>query len=114
MLSHGRRALIALAAATGLIVAGCTNSGATGAAPETKTGTDTAKPAASAAAASPAKSEAPLEITGKFALAPNHGGWGTNVTATASGLKAQTSYDLIWTTVTGSWQLSADKTEYKG
>lgn len=114
MLSHGRRALIALAAATGLIVAGCTNSGATGAAPETKTGADTAKPAASAAAASPAKSEAPLEITGKFALAPNHGGWGTKVTATASGLKAQTSYDVIWTTVNGSWQLSADKTEYKG
>jgi hypothetical protein len=112
-MSNGRRALIILVAATGLIAMACTDQGATGAAPDAKASDTPAKPAASAAAAA-TPSEAPLEITGKFGLAPTHGGWGTNVTATASGLKAQTAYDVIWTTVDGKWALNADKTEYKG
>ena len=113
MFVRGRRALFALVAATGLIAIACTNQGATGAAPQTKGTTDTAKPAASAAA-NPTATEAPMELTGKFALAPSHGGWGTAVTATASGLKAQTAYNVVWTTVNGKWSLSADQTEYKG
>lgn len=110
-MSSGRRALIVLVAATGLIAMACTDQGATGAAPGTKASDEQAKPSASAAAA---PSEAPLKITGTFGLAPTHGGWGTSVTATASGLTAQSAYDVIWTTVDGAWALSADKTEYKG
>src|SRR5512140_80348 len=73
------------------------------------------KPAASGSAAAAATpSEAPIEILGKFGLSPVHGPWGTTVTASASNLKGQTPYDIVWTTVTGKWVLSADQSEYKG
>lgn len=74
-----------------------------------------AKPAASgSAAAAVTPSEAPIEILGKFGLSPVRGPWGTTVTASASNLKGQTPYDIVWTTVTGKWVLSADQSEYKG
>lgn len=73
-----------------------------------------AKPSAAASGAAATASEAPLEIMGKFGLAPVNGPWGTTVSATASGLKGQTPYDIVWTTVSGKWLLSADQSEYKG
>ncbi len=72
------------------------------------------QPAANAASASPAATTAPMEITGKFAIAPMHGPWGTSVTASASGLKPQTRYDVVWTTVNGAWKLSDDRASYLG
>lgn len=87
-----------------------------GSSPAANQPADTAR--AGAASASPAASATPsgpkLELLGKFALSPEHGPWGTKVNATATGLKANTKYDVVWTTVDGSWQLSDDKTEYKG
>ena len=80
-----------------------------------------AKPAAVASAAPTAVPSAPAvpaaqpqEITGKFALAPEHGAWDTKVTATASGLRPQTSYDLVWTTGKVAWKLSEDRSKYLG
>jgi hypothetical protein len=75
----------------------------------------TPKPAASAAAAaSPQPSTQPLEIVGKFALEPAHGPWDTPVTATASGLKPATKYDLVWTTGKVQWKLSDDRSKFVG
>ncbi len=70
--------------------------------------------ASSAPAAKPTASQQPLEITGKLALAPAHGPWDTTVTATASGLKPATKYDLVWTTAAGTWTLSEDRSKYVG
>ncbi len=74
------------------------------------------KPAAASApagASAPAAQQA-LDVTGKFALAPQHGPWDTTVTATASGLKAQTKYDLVWGTGKVRWKLSEDKSKFLG
>ncbi len=71
-----------------------------------------AQAASTGAPASP--SPAPLVLTGSFALTPAHGPWGTPVTATAGGLRAATAYDVVWTTVKGAWQLSEDRSAYKG
>ena len=75
----------------------------------------TPKPAASAAAAaSPQPSTQPLEIVGKFSLDPAHGPWDTPVTATASGLRPATKYDLVWTTGKVQWKLSDDRSKFLG
>ncbi len=81
---------------------------------------EAAAPASSGAPAAPAASaavnapEQPMELIGKFGLDPARGPWGTVVTATGSALKPNSAYDLKWTSVTGSWKLSPDKSEYKG
>jgi hypothetical protein len=75
----------------------------------------TPKPTASVAAAASAQpSIQPQEIVGKFALEPAHGPWDTPVTATASGLKPSTKYDLIWTTGKVQWKLSDDRSKFLG
>jgi len=75
----------------------------------------TPKPTASvAAAASTQPSIQPQEIVGKFSLEPAHGPWDTPVTATASGLKPSTKYDLIWTTGKVQWKLSDDRSKFLG
>jgi hypothetical protein len=51
---------------------------------------------------------------GKFALSPATGPWGTEVVATAQGLAPATAYEVVWTTVAGSWALSPDRSEYIG
>ncbi len=80
-------------------------------------------PRAQATAAPPAATEAPkpsgsatpkLEVTGKFALEPMKGAWDAPVTATASGLKPATQYDLVWTTGKAQWKLSEDRSKYVG
>ncbi len=114
MRAAGRPAIAALVAIA-LVLGACSE--ASRLAPVATTGAAAATKAASAGvttAPAPAASEAPLEIMGKFGLSPLHGPWGTSVAASGSGLKAQTPYDLVWTTVTGKWVLSADQTEYKG
>lgn len=73
---------------------------------------ESAKPSAAASAA--AAVSKPIELVGKFAVLPARGPLGTSVTATASGLRPQAKYEIVWTTVTGSWKLSEDKTAYLG
>ncbi|HYK97543.1 MAG TPA: hypothetical protein VEU77_04040, partial [Candidatus Acidoferrales bacterium] len=78
----------------------------------------TAKPAATATAAvgsaAPSASVQPLEVIGKFDVSPAHGAWDTKVTATATGMKANTQYDLTWLTGKVTWKLSDDKSKYLG
>ncbi len=109
-----RRVAVAIAAA--LFLAACS----TTTAPSTKSQdvAATAKPAATAtaavASAAPSASIQPMEVTGKFALEPAHGAWDTKVTATATGLKPTTKYDLVWVTGKVAWKLSDDKSKYLG
>ncbi len=75
----------------------------------------TPKPAASAAAtASAQQSIQAQEIVGKFSLDPARGPWDTPVTATASGLRPATKYDLAWTTGKVQWKLSDDRSKFLG
>jgi len=75
----------------------------------------TPKPAASATAAASAQpSTQAMEIVGKFSLDPARGPWDTPVTATASGLKPATKYDLVWTTGKVQWKLSDDRSKFLG
>lgn len=69
--------------------------------------------------AAPAPNDAPgapgaFTPIGEFDLSPASGPWGTQVVASATGLSPATTYDLMWTTVEGSWQLSEDRSEYLG
>ncbi len=94
--------------------------GGTGPGASTSGPAATAQAAASTAAASAKPAGAapsttkPLELVGKFALSPAHGPLGTPVTAMGSGLKPQTRYDVVWTSVEGSWKLNEDRTAYLG
>ncbi len=111
MSRHERLARMAIMLVAAALVAACTTPTTT--APTNGTqplAAGTAKPSATAAAASPQ----PLQIVGKFAVEPAHGPWDTKVTATASGLAPNTKYDLVWTTATGSWKLSDDRSKYVG
>lgn len=108
---HERLARLAIAlAATALVAAAC--------APQARPIPAVEPPAAAQAPAQPASAPTAspdfLEITGKFALEPTHGPWDTTVTATASGLKPQTRYDLVWTTAKVQWKLSEDRSKYVG
>lgn len=105
-----RHGILSLIVVLGLAGSACTS----GSAPATKTAAPSAPPVAATAKAAATPTEAPIELLGKFDLDPARGGWGTPVTAMGTALKPNASYDLEWTTVTGSWQLSADRTEYKG
>ena len=77
-----------------------------------------AKPAATAtaavASAAPSASVQPLEVVGKFAVEPAHGPWDTKVTASASGMKPDTKYDILWQTGKVAWKLSDDKSKFLG
>ncbi len=98
--------LVALVA----LLAGCSGGGTRSPAARSVVST----PAAPSQAASPAPTTAPLSLQGKFSLSPAHGPWDTSVTASATGLLANTKYDIVWTTVTGSWKLANQNTEYQG
>ena len=110
------RHLIAIPAAA-LLLAACAGQAVppqSSAAPRAQaTVAPTAAPATAAAA--PSGSAMPkLEVTGKFALEPMKGPWDAPVTATASGLKPVTQYDLVWTTGKAQWKLSEDRSKYVG
>jgi len=112
MTRHERLTRLAVTFVATALVAACT-------ATTTPSKTDATQPAASAkpattAAATPTASQQPMEIVGKFALQPAHGPWDTQVTATASGLKPATQYDVVWTTAKGAWKLSEDRSKYVG
>ena len=49
---------------------------------------------------------------GRMAVTPEHGPMGTPVTVTAEGLPAEQEFDLVWTTVKGSWKVA--NAEYHG
>jgi hypothetical protein len=49
---------------------------------------------------------------GRMAVAPEHGPIDTPVTMTAEGLPAEQEFDLVWTTVKGSWKVA--NAEYHG
>ncbi len=109
--------LVIVLVATTLVAAACT--GQPTAAPTATSATQTAAaktaaPAATAAQAAPTPSQQPMEVTGKLALEPAHGAWDTKVTATASGLKPGTKYDLVWSTGKVQWKLSDDRSKYLG
>lgn len=118
MTRHERLTRLAVTlVATALVAAACSTQATpapTSGAASAKPGATAAASAPAAAAASPAASLTPMEITGKFALEPTHGPWDTKVTATATGLRAQTKYDLVWTTGKVQWKLSDDKSKYVG
>jgi hypothetical protein len=49
---------------------------------------------------------------GRMTVAPEHGPIGTPVTVTAEGLPAEGEFELVWTTVKGSWKVA--NAEYHG
>ncbi|HET8569334.1 MAG TPA: hypothetical protein VFM93_10155 [Candidatus Limnocylindria bacterium] len=116
MTRHERlRRLAVTLAATALVAVACTSSQTP--APTSAATAKAAAPAATAPAAAAAPATAslpPMEITGKFALQPERGPWDTPVTATASGLRPQTKYDLMWATGKVQWKLSEDRSRYVG
>ncbi len=86
------------------------------------TGVKSAAPAQGSAAPTPAATSAPgananpaVQYVGSLSLSPNHAIAGTTVTATGSGLPANSRLDLIWNTVQGSWKLEGNYREnFKG
>lgn len=113
MTRHERLSRLAIALlATALVAAACS--------PATAPTTDPAgaKPSVAAAPPAPASAATPalprMELTGTFKLEPAHGPWDTPVTATATGLRAQTKYDLVWSTAKVQWKLSEDRSRYVG
>jgi hypothetical protein len=113
MTRHERLTRLAVTLVATALVAACTSSTNTPSRTEAAQAAPTAKPATTAAAA-PTASQQPMEIVGKFALQPAHGPWDTKVTATASGLKPATQYDVMWATAKGAWKLSEDRSKYVG
>ncbi len=110
---------IATAAALALLLSACAAPTASPKSSDAITAQASSAPAAAGGAAqTPATASASampkFEPIGKFALEPTHGPWDTKVTATASGLRAQTKYDLVWTTGKVQWKLSDDKSKYVG
>ncbi len=73
-----------------------------------------AGPAAQATASPSSLSQQQFTPVGRLSLSPDHGPWGTRVTATSAGLEPGAGYDLVWTSVDGAWKLSADRTAYEG
>ena len=99
--------------ATALVAAACTTQTRPTPTAVPTAAAPTAKPAATAAAATAAPQQS-MEIVGKFSLDPARGPWDTPVTATASGLKPATKYDLVWTTGKVQWKLSDDRSKFLG
>ena len=119
MTRHERLTRLAIAlVATALVAAACSPlaSPAPTAAPVDAKPSVAAFPSAPAAA--PASAATPalprMELTGTFKLEPASGPWDTPVTATAAGLRAQTKYDLVWSTGKVQWKLSEDRSRYVG
>ncbi len=108
---NARGPIVTIIAALALVASACGASTPTPAAPTTA---PSVAPTVAAAAPAASPTEPPLALLGKFALDPARGKWGTDVAATGSGLKPGTAYELKWTSVTGSWKLSPDRSEYKG
>lgn len=106
-LRNRRVAALALA----LVVASACSSAPTKTAVPSDSGSGAAAAAATKAPAATAK---PFTPVGTFAIAPRHALPGTTVTATGSGLAMAKDYDIVWTTVDGTWKLSDDKTLIKG
>ncbi len=103
--------------AVGILASACGSAaGEKSRAPTARAAADVAKPSGTPTgiSANATPTPRPMELTGKFAIAPQRGPLGTPVTATASGLRPQTKYDVVWTTVNGSWKLSEDRTAYLG
>jgi hypothetical protein len=113
MSRHERLTRLAIALVAAALVAACGTPSNTTTPSASPASAQSAKPAATAAVA-PTPTLQPLEITGKLALDPAHGPWDTKVTATATGLRPDTKYDLVWTTATGGWKLSEDRSKYVG
>jgi len=65
-------------------------------------------PAAATTGAVASAEAAAVPFVGKLAVEPKEGNAGTEVTATGSGLPANTPLQLNWTTVDGSWILKGD------
>ena len=112
MARHERLTRFAITLAAAALVAACSSTGTPSAAAKA-TAASSAAPA-SAAPASAAPSTQPMEIVGKFDVNPAHGAWDAKVTATATGMKANTKYDVVWTTGKVAWKLSDDKSKYLG
>ena len=115
MARHERLTRLAiLLAATTLVATACSSQTGTATAPSQPPPSATASQPAVATPAAPSASTQPMEIVGKFALEPARGQWDTKVTATATGMKPNTKYDLMWTTGKVAWKLSDDKSKYLG
>lgn len=115
MARHERLTRLAITlAATTLVAAACSSPTSTPSAATQPAPTANPSQPAAAASAAPSASVQPMEIAGKFALEPAHGPWDTKVTATATGMKPQTKYDLVWVTGKVAWKLSDDKSKYLG
>ena len=111
---HLKRLALTLAAAA--LVAACTAPSTSAPSAPAATARASQPAAATPAAATPAAtaSQQQMEIVGKFSLEPKKGPWDTPVTAAATGLKASTKYDLVWTTGKVQWKLSEDRSKYLG
>ncbi|HEY8731570.1 MAG TPA: hypothetical protein VIN69_06280 [Candidatus Limnocylindria bacterium] len=116
MRRHEHLTGLAMALAATVLVAACTTSTAvTPSASIAQPRSSTPVAGASAAqTAAPIAAQQPMEVTGTFALAPARGPWDTGVTASATGLKPGTKYDLVWTTGKVQWKLSDDRSKYLG
>ncbi len=118
MSRHQRLTRLAIAlVATTLVAAACTAQPASAPstqAPAAKSAAPAPTAAAAAQPAAPTPTPQPMEVTGKLAVDPAHGPWDTPVTATATGLKPATAYDLVWTTGKVQWKLSDDRSKYLG
>ena len=121
MTAHARLSRLGLAiVAAALVASACATQARPGASQQPQlVPAETVKaaavtPPAAASAAPAAASQQPLEVTGKFALAPASGPWDAKVTATASGLRPQSTYDLVWVTGKVQWKLSEDRSKYLG
>ena len=110
MARHERLVRLAILLCATALVAAC---GAT----DTRTtiASPTAKASVAATAApSAAASLQTMEIVGKFDLSPARGMWDAPITATASGLRPATKYDLVWSTGKVAWKLSEDRSKFLG
>lgn len=110
------RSGVVIAITAALLLVGCAGQAVTPQASVAPKATAGVAPTAAATAVPKASAFAvpKMEVTGKFALEPMKGPWETPVTATASGLKPATQYDLIWTTGKAQWKLSEDRSKYVG
>lgn len=108
------RPLLASLATAAILTGACTSAAPTPSSRPAGSAAAAASPRASISATPASPKEQAIEIVGKFALQPSHGPWGTVVAAIGTALRPGARYDILWTSVNGSWTLSADRTEFKG
>jgi len=113
MARHERLTRLAITLVATALVAACGATTNPGIATPAQTAKASAAPSATATP-SAAASQQPMEIIGKFDLSPAHGAWDAPITASASGLKPATKYDLVWTTGKVAWKLSEDRSKFLG